>query len=588
MKSSAARYSLWAMICAMSFVVLFRSTHIEKNELSWDVFGYYLWLPATFIYDDPGMKDRAWVEQVNEKYEASGTLYQLSTNDEGEPIYFFLMGMSIFYAPFFLIGHGIAAITGAPMDGFSAPYQYSMVFGGIFYTLLGLWLFRKLLLQFLNDKITAAVLLVVVFATNYSHHLTSKDLETVNILFLLMCWLLLSTVRWHESQKTSYIVQIGASITLMALVKPSEVLAVFIPLLWGIKNSETLSGKIRLLWQKRKQVIIAVLACLIIALPQIIYWKVRTGHYFYDSYKNPGVGLDFNKPHLLDVLFSYKKGWLLYTPMMAFALAGCYFLIRKRKEIALSLLFYLCISFYLIASWTEWWYGAAFSCRPIITSYPILGITLGLFFEAISSKRVLRYSMLGIAVLATALNQFQWWQLRNYILDPYRTTKAYYQAIFLKTTVPPNAEQLKSFNWDFSAEKIWNDPENYHLKLARRLTDFPDTLSADEFSKDIKIRYGNITRTDHLWIKAAVSLQTPDTTFSYGPFLVMTILHDDKPYGYFTLDLAKLDHSKPMKVNYLTPPIRSEDDILSCYVWNPSHNRLIVRKIELSFFEENQ
>lgn len=585
MKSFPARYSLWAMVCAMCFVVLFRSTHTEKNELSWDVFGYYLWLPATFIYDDPGMKDRAWVEQVNEKYEASGTLYQLSTNDEGEPIYFFLVGMSFFYAPFFFLGHGIAAMTGAPMDGFSAPYQYSMVFGGIAYTLLGLWLFRKVLLNFLNDRIAAIVLLVVVFATNYSHHLTLKDLETVNILFLLMCWLLLSTIRWHNNPKTSYIIQIGTSITLMALVKPSEVLAVFIPLLWGIKNRETFRGKIRLLWQKRKQVIIAILVCLVIALPQIIYWKLRTHHFFYDSYKNPGVGLDFNKPHLLDVLFSYKKGWLLYTPVMIFSLVGCWFLVRRRKDVALALLFYLCISFYIIASWTEWWYGAAFSCRPIITSYPILGITLGLFFEAISSKRILRYSLFGIILLATALNQFQWWQLRMFILDPYRTTKAYYQAIFLKTSVPPNAEKLKSFNWDFSAEKTWSDPENYHLKLKRRIGNFPGTT--DEFSKSIKIRYGKITRTDHVWTKARVSLETPDTAFSYGPFLVITMLHNDQSYGYFTLDLAKSDRSKSIEVNYLTPPIRSEEDVLNCYVWNPSHNRLTIKEIELSFFEEN-
>jgi hypothetical protein len=36
------------------------------------------------------------------------------------------------------VGHGIAALTGQPLDGFSLPYQYSIALGAVFYTIIGL------------------------------------------------------------------------------------------------------------------------------------------------------------------------------------------------------------------------------------------------------------------------------------------------------------------------------------------------------------------------------------------------------------------------------------------------------------------
>lgn len=106
----------------MSFVVIFCVIYIDKKELFWDVFGYYLWLLVIFIYDDLGMKDCIWVEEVNKKYEVMGIFYQFFISDEGEFIYFFLMGMLIFYVFFFFLGYGMVVVLGVFMDGFSVFY----------------------------------------------------------------------------------------------------------------------------------------------------------------------------------------------------------------------------------------------------------------------------------------------------------------------------------------------------------------------------------------------------------------------------------------------------------------------------------
>jgi hypothetical protein len=201
------------LLLCLWFIIIYRFDSVNKTETSWDVFGYYLYLPATFIYDDPMLNDRTWVEKVNEKHHLTATIYQITETPDHQPMYFFLMGMSFLYLPFFLLGHGIAGIFGYPMDGFSEPYQYSLVFGGIVYTFIGLVFLRKLLLRLFSDKMVALLLIILLFTTNATHHLITKNLETVNFLFLLMCWLLFSTMRWHEDYKRKHLVQIGIAIS---------------------------------------------------------------------------------------------------------------------------------------------------------------------------------------------------------------------------------------------------------------------------------------------------------------------------------------------------------------------------------------
>ena len=580
--------SIYALIAAMVFVASVRMTNVNRYETSWDVLGYYLYLPATFVKGDYMMNDRSWVEEMNKDGRLSGTIYQVTVNDDGEPMYFFLMGMAFFYLPFFLIGHGIAWMTGAPMDGLSEPYQYSLVAGGVVYTILGLWLFRKILRRFFSEGLSTALILIVVFATNYSHHMTYKNLETVNMLFLLMCWLIWSTLRWHEEYKFKQLAQIGISITLMALVKPSEVLAVMIPLLWHVYSRETFRQKMRLLWSYRKQLLMAFGICLLIASPQMLYWLAKTGRIFYDSYKNPGIGLDIFHPHTIDVLFSFKKGWLIYTPVMILALIGLYYFIKRNRPVATALTIYFCITFFIISCWTEWWYGASFSCRPVITSYPILALGMGSFFLHLKS-RLAQWSVAVFVLLCLALNQFQWWQMREGIWDADRTTAAYYKAIFLKTQVPPGADTLKSVQRSFTAVQEWNDRHRYKLiKTVHVVKKGASDWSSDEFLSVYKDQYRNITDKDHLWMELDVVYEAKDSVFTDGPFLTVTALHRNEAYQYRAPKLTEVTDTingvLHAKYQYLTPEIRIPKDELTTYVWNPGKNNLKILSYTIRFY----
>jgi hypothetical protein len=65
---------------------------------------------------------------------------------------------------------------------------------------------------------------------------------------------------------------------------------------------------------------------------QLIYWKLTTGRWLYYSYEE-GEKVRLFAPYLIPVLFSFKKGWLVYTPLMIFSILGLYSLYKKTKEI---------------------------------------------------------------------------------------------------------------------------------------------------------------------------------------------------------------------------------------------------------------
>ncbi|MDP1746789.1 MAG: hypothetical protein Q8L90_14535 [Bacteroidota bacterium] len=601
------KLSLVTLICSCLLIGVYRINTVDKKEISWDILGYYMCLPATFIHHDPMLKDITWLKEANQKNDLTGTLYQISSNDKGEPMYVFLFGMALFFLPFFFLGHGIAGASGYAMDGFSLPYQYAMVIGGIIYTIIGLIYLRKVLRHFFSEGVSSLVMLIVVFGTNYIHHLTLKNLETVNVLFMLVCIIVWNTIQWHKNFKAKHLFTIGISITLMVLIKPSEAFIIILPLMWNVFSFDSFKQKIVLLFSNKKVLFLTAAACLLLVFPQLWYWHTKTGHYIYDSYINPGVGLDLFSPHILNVLFSYRKGWFVYTPVMLFSIVGFYFLYKNSKHIFYAILFYFLISFYIICSWTYWYYGAAFSCRPVITSYPLLAICLGYFLLFVQKQSIFIKSTFALVlVFFVFLNQFQWWQLKNYILDPYRTTKDYYWATFLKTSVDENDRNLLSVNRDFTGQQKFENKTKYRSFLLKQDTfdattsqniqtdsagnSYYKALPDEEFCITNQYMFRELTEKDHVWIKVSMDIRFPPDFQGPLPCMAMTMEHKGGAYGYFAPEIT-IDSTKKgwyrYELEYLTPEIRNTKDVWKCYIWKRGKGTFDIDNFKIEIYEPN-
>lgn len=586
------RFSLPVLIILLVVLWAVRLFTPAEGTLTWDVFGYYLCLPAKFVHDDIWLDNISWVHQAMQQYEMPGTLYQAYVGPNGTWMYWFLFGMGIMYFPFFLIGHAWALMGGYPADGFSMPYQYAIAYGSVVYASIGVVFLWKILRKFFHDKIVAIVLAVIVLGTNYLYFTSIGGSATANYLFTLVAALTWYTIRWHEKQGFFPAVMIGILSGLIILIKPSEVFCVLIPLLWPVEGG--LRAKWRLIGRHYKHLIALFLAGMIVIFPQLWYWKNEAGAWIYDSYNNPGIGLDLFSPHILDVLFSFRKGWLIYTPLVMAGLLGFISLWRRRRDLFWPLFVYFIISFYIISSWTEWWYGGGYSCRPGIVLYVPLALATGFFFDKLLTKKWLSWTGGIIVSLLILLNLFQTWQYQHYILHSDRMTREYYFSVFGRTSLKPEDASLLLVERSVLYLDEFKHPELYQARNIG-LYDFEDVMyfgyekwySRDtahtpyyslrmneelEFSPALRTTYGGITYKDHAWLKASAWFYFPDTVKTEAPLLVVTTMHKGGNYKYRTYDVPDKTPGQWHKIEYFyqTPVVRSPEDEIVIYVWNRS------------------
>jgi hypothetical protein len=147
-------------------------------------------------------------------------------------------------------------------------------------------------------------------------------------------------------------------------------------------------------------ILIAIFAFLVL-VPQMIYWKTVTGNWIYYSYGDQG--FFFLNPHLTDVLFSFRKGWFIYTPVMIFAVLGIYLLFRNNKAFFLPVLILLAVYLYVVSSWWCWWYGGSLGQRELIDIYPVMALPLATVIHWVYKRASLWHYLAGLLVLFSVL-----------------------------------------------------------------------------------------------------------------------------------------------------------------------------------------
>jgi hypothetical protein len=178
----------------------------------------------------------------------------------------------------------------------------------------------------------------------------------------------------------------------------------------------------------------------LVFLPQMIYWKFATGNYMFNSYV--GEGFFFDNPHILKGLFSFRKGWLLYTPVMVLSLAGMIYLWNKVRSVSLAVWVLFGLYLYVVFSWWNWWYGGSFGQRALIDLYPVLAIPFAAFLlHATESARKYKAIVIVFISLCTLLNFFQTIQAKYNIIHFDSMTRESYFRYFFSTTKSPDREQ---------------------------------------------------------------------------------------------------------------------------------------------------
>jgi hypothetical protein len=133
-------------------------------------------------------------------------------------------------------------------------------------------------------------------------------------------------------------------------------------------------------WLRRwQQCLLIAGIVLVIGSMQFVFWRVVGGQWVIPFYA--GEDFHFTDPHVLLGWFSFQKGWLVYSPLLALALIGIIWVRRYAPPVLLLLLLLFPIFTYVTFSWWTWQYGGSYGGRAMISIYPVLSFGMAAFWQ---------------------------------------------------------------------------------------------------------------------------------------------------------------------------------------------------------------
>ena len=411
---------------------LWRAWHTDQTNFVWDVSNYYSYLPAKFCN--------------NGSFEfKNGNQMYLPYSPYGEKMPKVTYGMSILYSPFFALGYKIAINQRSELDGYSEPFRTCIHWGSIFYGLMGLVFLRKFLLKFFSETVTVLTLAICFFGTTLFYYTMGNSEMSHAYLFFLISAFLLVTYNWHEKVTYTRTILIGVLLGIISLIRPTEILTGLIFVLWGVNSLSSFKENVRKFMQYKFHVLIMLLLVILLWIPQFIFWKHYTGTYFFFSYGDEK--FFWTDPQIINILFSYRKGWITYSPLILLVFVGFFFMKDEVKKLRPVILGLLLVNIYMLSCWWDWFFGGGFGARGFTQHIAYLSIPIASFCHFLINSTFfngiwnnLRLILIAFIFSGISLSVGQTYQyVKLYIHFNSMTNKAYWH-VFGKYFLNGNEE----------------------------------------------------------------------------------------------------------------------------------------------------
>lgn len=428
------------LLIFISTYSIFNLKHWKKEDriISYDVISYYSYLPATFIYGD------VTLNEPNENFKKYNHTFWYQKTADGHQVFKTSMGMAILYSPFFFLSHIYTLATDGVASGFSSTYKFGICMSSLFYFIIGLLFLRKFLRLYYSINVVAFTLFFTVLGTNLYYYTVIGVGLTHNYLFCLLSIFIYGIVKWYEKPTLKLSILLGLLVGLMVLVRPTMILVALFALFFNINSYKLLMLRFHFFKANVLKIVIILLFAFITWIPQFFYWKLATGNYLFYSYTDEG--FFFSDPQIVNALFSFRKGWLLYTPIMTFSLIGLFLLFKNKHKMAFSLSITIVSYFYVATCWWDWWFGGSFGYRTMIEMLPLLSFGLAYFIQVVVKySKVFKIVSLSVLFLLVGFNIFQTRQAHEGLIHHDSMTKEAYFKILFKLQSQISREEVKPY-----------------------------------------------------------------------------------------------------------------------------------------------
>jgi hypothetical protein len=328
----------------------------------------------------------------------------------------FAVGPAILWAPFLVVAHVAVLLAHAfgssvAADGFSAPYRIAMALGTALYGFLGVVLAGRIVGQYVEGRWVTLAAISVWWASSlpvYMYFNPSWSHAHSAFAVALFLWY------WHQTRRDRSIGQwivLGAITGLMLNVYYANamVLAVLFVEAMGQYRAASRGGvpnltAVQLLYRHALFAAIVVV-CL---LPTLITRAIIYGNPLESGYIPLGAWA-WSSPYFLQVLFSANHGLLVWTPLLAFSVAGL-FLFWKRQPVVGSAFVAALLAFYvLIACYPDWAGISSYGNRFFVSLTALFIIGLAVLLDRVAT--LFRSARGATMAACTALLCFLLWNM---------------------------------------------------------------------------------------------------------------------------------------------------------------------------------
>jgi len=566
----------------------------KKSVISGDGIGYYAYLPAIFIdknlHDLP--QDPVYTNEVKTRI-----------------VNKFFSGTSLLISPFFAVAHTAARVFSYDLDGYSPPFQFMVAIASIFYLFLGLFCISKLLVLFkISDLNSAIVIFIILFGTNlFYYSVFACSMSHVYSFSMISCFAL-AIKKLLTTHHLKYLYLSAFLLGIIILIRPTNgIVLLLIPALSGTQTE--FRELILVLIKRWYHTIFSLLILLLVVSIQLFIWHEQTGNFFLWSYSNEG--FNFLNPQLLNVLFSFRKGLFIYTPLALISLLGLTVIFKKSKFQFYSILFFLFAATYIISCWWNWYYADSFGLRAFIDFYSIICLLLGILLEN-TFHRFKRNLLLLVLMVFLSLNMLQSYQYYYRIMHYHSMNAEKYWSIFLRTSnsyrnvlggnmdIEPYSKKPKKLIYstlnDFESEySRWNNgniiiKDDRLFNTGRKWTKY-GLYSGNEFGTTLVIQDDSLFYNSRkIFVEASLRRLEPENNSSSKVLFVIDIRNnknENQHYQRFRINDTP-DQKKctwrTYNYSFEIPELKSSDDKISIYLWNIEHQHFLIDDFQLKFY----
>ena len=563
-------------ICIAAFLGFKSPGNPTDRIISGDGKGYYAYLPAIFIYKDLQFK---FIDQVEYQYYTGNPTPEkdFRIDHGGKVADKFFPGLAILWLPFFLFGHLMAWLQIVPMDGYSPPYQYSIALSALLFLWLGArWLRKLLLLSGANERTAAFITVAVTLGTNLLYYTVKAPSMTHVYSFALVTGFAYNIYKLFHDYQPKRFVKSLLLLTLIILVRPSNGLVVLlVPFLAG-SRAVFINIHRQVATEKYAMIRGFIQALVLLCIPFVL-WYVQTGKLVIYTYGQEKFSL--LHPHMLKILFSFNRGWFVYTPVALVSIAGFIPLYKKTRFSFYLLACFLALFVYIASCWWDWSYNSQCGQRVFIDIYIVTALMLLALYQYFEKALLKRLLSAGL-ILLISLNLMQFYQHSNQVFPSYTITGTIYRDCFFrlsreaKVYIPAQGFAGKRvLGNDMEQDKgpVWMNPGTRNNQVFHQGQWSSRVDKKIPYSVGLETRFDSLCTTAnrlilvHAWVLAPKEVS--------GVTLVVDYQSEGKSLSYnqFTLDkFIRKNKWTQAEVAFYVPRNLPANTTVKVYFFNPS------------------